>query len=79
MNTEQLNENTSSTEKEQQKTNSPLLDYSIKTCEERMEYVKKLLERTPPEKLNQKFLENLSNYVINGISKTEKREKQNNN
>ena len=72
MNTEQLND-TSSTENKQE---GPLLDYSIKTCEGRMEYVKKLLERTPQDKITPKFLENLSNYVINAISKTEKRSKK---
>lgn len=76
MNTEQFNENVSS-EVNDAKNNTIYLDYTLKTCEERMEYVSKLLTRLPPEKKNNsKYLDNLSNYIINGLKKTERKEKK---
>lgn len=53
------------------------LDYSLKTCEERMEYVKNLLVNViPKEKQTPSQLELLSNYVINAISKKEKKQRK---
>lgn len=76
MNTEQFNENVSS-EVNDAENNTIYLDYTLKTCEERMEYVNKLLTRLPPEKKNNsKYLENLSNYIINGLKKTERKDKK---
>lgn len=74
MNTEQLTDNVSSPIDDD---NAIHLDYSLKTCEERMEYIKQLLPKLPKEKLNNSiFLDNLSSYVVNAISKQEKKERK---
>ena len=76
MNTEQLDKNVSS-EVNDIKFNPLYLDYSLKTCEERVAYVEKLLQQLPPEKKNNyRYLENLSNYIINGLEKGERKERK---
>ena len=40
------------------------LDYSLKTPEERTEYVKKVIASTPKEKLTQKYLNYLGDYIL---------------
>lgn len=72
MNTEQKNDQVSS----EVKKDKFYLDYSLKTCEERMEFVKELLNKFPEKTKSQTFINNLSDYVINGISKQEKKEKK---
>ena len=74
MNTEQLNKDSSI---ENNQENTSFLDYSLKTCEERTAYVEKLLKELPPEKRNNpRVLENLSNYIINAITKSEKKQRK---
>ena len=51
------------------------LDYKLKTCEERTELVRRIVESTPKERLTTKYLEILGDYIMGGISKEEKREK----
>ena len=71
MNTEQLIEEVSFD------NSYPYLDYTLKTCEERMDCVNKILKVAPPEKLRSAtFIDNLSNYIINGISKKERKERK---
>ena len=41
-----------------------LLDYSLKTPEERNEHVKKILHSTPPEQLTKTCLSSISNYLL---------------
>lgn len=41
------------------------LDYSLKTNEERVELVNKIIASTPPEKLTKQYLEILADYIIN--------------
>lgn len=75
MDTEQLNQNISS--ENQENKDSYYLDYTLRTCEERIEYVKQLIPKLSPDKQkNPNVLENLSNYVINAIDKKEKKEKK---
>ena len=40
------------------------LDYSLKTSEERVECVKKVIASTPKEKLTQKYLNYLGDYIL---------------
>ena len=40
------------------------LDYSLKTCEERTECVKKVIASTPKEKLTQRYLNYLGDYIL---------------
>ena len=50
------------------------LDYSLKTPEERLELVKKILEENPNP--NSSYLEILANYLIFCMEKEEKKEKK---
>lgn len=49
------------------------LDYSLKTPEERTALVEKLVAQTPPDKLTEKYLEYLSDYILDALPKAEKR------
>ncbi len=51
------------------------LDYSIDDPEERVRLVEKIVENTPPERLNNKYLEILADYIIFAMTKKEKKEK----
>ena len=52
------------------------LDYSIQNPEERVELVRKIVEKTPSEKLNNKYLEVLADYIIFAMTKKERKEKK---
>ena len=52
------------------------LDYTIEDPLKRKELVEKILNQTPPENLNPKFLEILSDYIIFAMDKKEKQEKK---
>ena len=58
-------------------TQEPIkLDYSLKTPEERNSLVQKILDTAPPTQLTNKYLEILSNYILDAaVSKEEKKEK----
>lgn len=49
------------------------LDYKLKTCEERADLVNKIVAQTPKEKLSNRYLEILGDYIMGGISKEEKK------
>lgn len=49
------------------------LDYKLKTYEERAELVNKIVEQTPPEKLTNRYLEILGDYIMGAATKEEKR------
>ena len=53
-------------EKERRKEKEQVLklDYSLKTTEERIECVNKILATTSPEKLNSKYLGYMSDYIL---------------
>ena len=45
------------------------MDFSLETPEERNELVKKIIADTPPEKLTQKYIEKLADYIIFAMDK----------
>lgn len=45
------------------------LDYSIESSKERTELVKKIVDSLPPEKLTNRYLEVLANYMIFAMDK----------
>ena len=52
------------------------LDYTIESPEERNELVKKIINETPPEKMTNKYLEILTDYIIFAMDKQEKKERK---
>lgn len=54
----------------------PKLDYTLETPEERNELVKKIIEEIPPERLTERYLEILSDYIIFAMDKQERKEKK---
>lgn len=50
------------------------LDYKLKTCAERAELVNQIVAQTPQAQLTPRYLEILSDYIMNAISKEEKKE-----
>lgn len=50
----------------------PALDNSLKTPEERVKLVTKICNETPPEFLTNRYLTELSDYIIEGLSKQER-------
>lgn len=57
--------------------NAPLkLDYFLQTPEERNELVKKIVAQTPPEKLTNRYLEILTDYIIFAMDKEERKQKK---
>lgn len=52
------------------------LDYSLKTPEERNELVKKIIKEIPQEKLTNKYLEILADYIIFAMNKEEKKKRE---
>ena len=51
------------------------LDYKLKTMEERRELVDRIIAATPEAQLTNRYLEILGDYIMNAISKEEKKEK----
>ena len=52
------------------------LDYKLETPQERNELVKKIIDETPPEKLTQRYLEILTDYIILAMDKEERKRKK---
>lgn len=50
------------------------MDYNLKTAEERVEKVKEIIANTPSERLTQKYLEKLSDYIVIPIERQERKE-----
>ena len=51
------------------------LDYTLQTPSERNELVKKIINETPPEKLTNRYLEILADYIIFAMDKEERKKK----
>ena len=51
------------------------LDYSLQSSKERCEFVKKIIDETPPEQLTNRYLEILSDYIIFAMDKEERKQK----
>ena len=65
------------TEQKEQKQESVIrLDYTLETPEERNELVKKIIDNTPSERLTNRYLEILSDYIIFAMDKEEKKKKK---
>lgn len=62
-------------EKIEQENNQLKLDYSIQSPTERNELVKKIIANTPPEKLTNRYLQILANYIIFAMTKEQKKSK----
>ena len=52
------------------------MDFSLLTPEERVEKVKEIISKTPPERLTPKYLEKLADYIIFAMDKQEKQQKR---
>lgn len=52
------------------------LDYSLESPQERNELVKKIIAQTPPEKLTNRYLEILTDYIIFAMDKEERKKKK---
>ena len=52
------------------------LDYSIQDPEQRVELVNRIVESTPSEKLTNRYLQILANYIIFAMDKKEKKERK---
>ena len=50
------------------------MDYKLKTAEERVEKVKEIIASTPSERLTQKYLDKLSDYIVIPIERQERKE-----
>lgn len=62
-------------ESQNQNKNYLKLDYSIQEPEKRVELVNKIIENALPEKLTNKYLQTLSNYIIFAMDKKQRKEK----
>lgn len=51
------------------------LDYTLKTAEERMAHVQKIIDHASPSQLTNKYKEILSDYILDALPKAEKRER----
>ena len=54
----------------------PKLDYTLKTPQERTQFVKTITEQVPKQHLTHTFLEYLSNYILSAATKEEKKQKR---
>ena len=52
------------------------LDYKIKSMEERADLVQKIIDQTPPAQLTHRYLEILGDYIMQALSKEEKKSKK---
>lgn len=52
------------------------LDYTIQSPQERTALVQKIIQSLPPEKINNRYLEIMANYIIFAMTKEEKKEKK---
>ena len=74
---QELDENKDSLLDAQTQTDQKIrLDYSIQDPKERVALVEKIVEKTPSEKLNNKYLEVLADYIIFAMTKKEKKQKK---
>lgn len=52
------------------------LDYTLKTAEERKNLVAEIVKQTPPNKLTEKYIEILSDYIVLAMDKEEKKKRE---
>ena len=49
------------------------MDWSLETPEERIQKVKEIIDNTPSERLTQKYLDKLSEYIVYPVEKEERK------
>lgn len=60
-----------------EETNNQIkLDYSLESPQQRNQLVKKIIANTPPQKISNKYLQILADYIIFAMDKKEKKEKK---
>ena len=52
------------------------MDYSLQTPAERQNLVEEIIKQTPPKKLTSSYLEKLADYILDAITKQERKEKK---
>ena len=52
------------------------MDYSLESPQERVKKVEEIISNTPPERLTQRYLEKLSDYIIFAMDKEERKQKK---
>ena len=52
------------------------MDFNLETPEERVEKVKEIISQTPPEKLTDRYVNKLSDYIIFAADKQERKKKK---
>ena len=52
------------------------LDYKLESPEERKQLVQKIIDNTPPEKLTNRYVEILTDYIIFAMDKEERKQKK---
>ena len=51
------------------------LDYTLKTAQERKEFVDQLIKELPKQQLNKTYIEVLSDYIVSAMTPEEKKSK----
>jgi len=59
----------------QESTSYIQMDFNLPTAEARVQKVNEIIANTPPERLTQKYLSKLADYIVMPLSKEEKKEK----
>lgn len=62
-------------EAKNEEKSSKKLDYTLQSPEERSDFVKKIIDEIPPEKLTNQYIEILTDYIIFAMDKQERKEK----
>lgn len=62
-------------EAKNENNNSKKLDYTLQSPEERSDFVKKIIDEIPPEKLTSQYIEILTDYIIFAMDKKERKER----
>ena len=71
-----MQENNMEVTLEQEVAHELKLDYTIDSPQERTELVKKIVDSLPPQKLTNKYLEILANYIVFAMTKDQKKQKK---
>ena len=73
---EHLNNITSDSLPEDEEFSYIKMDFSLETPEERRQKVEEIIAHTPEERLTPRYLEKLSDYILDAVTKEEKKEKK---
>ncbi|MGN0992922.1 MAG: hypothetical protein ACI4PE_03285 [Bacilli bacterium] len=67
--------NDAEVEKQENNNTAKKLDYTLKSPEERSDFVAKIIKELPPEKLTNQYIEILSDYIIFAMDKEERKQR----